>query len=71
LRGDALQLVPLTRRYHAAFQLDAPDQYGNYAIQHSSAVYVFGPKGRARIVTDATDQATLLTHDLRALIRRG
>jgi protein SCO1 len=68
LRGDATQLIPLTRRYHASFQLDAPDQYGNYAVQHSSAVYIFDPRGRARLVTDATDQARLLTHDLRALI---
>lgn len=68
LRGPAAQLLALTRRYHAGFELDPPDRDGNYAIQHSSAVYIFDAHGRARLVTDATDQSKLLSHDLRALI---
>jgi protein SCO1/2 len=68
LRGDSTQLLTLTRRYDASFRLDAPDRSGDYGVQHSSAVYIFDPKGKARLVTDATDQPKLVTHDLRALI---
>ena len=68
LRGDDSQLRALTRRYDASFQIDAPDRSGNYSVQHSSAVYIFDSKGKARLVTDATDQNGLITHDLRALI---
>lgn len=68
LSGNDAELQSLTRRYHASFRLDAPDGRGNYAVEHSNSVYVFGPAGRARLVTDATDQPNLITHDLRELI---
>ena len=68
LRGDSRQLLAVTQRYHAAFELAAPDRQGNYSVQHSSAVYIFDTKGRARLVTDATDQPGLIAHDLRALL---
>lgn len=68
LRGNSMQLLALAHRYHAAFQLGAHDQNGDYSVQHSSAVYIFDTNGRARLVTDATDQPQLITHDLRALI---
>lgn len=67
LRGDGPQLARLTGRYHAAFHLDVPDPSGAYAVEHSSAVYIFDPKGHARVVADATDSAQLITHDLRVL----
>ncbi|MGH8260633.1 MAG: SCO family protein [Steroidobacteraceae bacterium] len=68
LRGDDEQLLSVTRRYHASFKLDPPDRDGNYAVDHSSAVYVFDPKGRARLIADPEDQPKVITHDLRALI---
>lgn len=68
LRGDDEQLASVTRRYHASFRLDPPERDGDYTVQHSNSVYIFDPSGRARLVTDAADKPSLITHDLRALI---
>jgi protein SCO1/2 len=68
LRGDDAQLQPLTKRYDTSFHRDTPDRDGNYAVQHSSAVYIFDAKGRARLLTDGTDKPAEITHDLHELI---
>ena len=68
LRGDIGELTSLTGRYHASFKLDPPERDGNYTVEHSNSVYIFDPAGRVRLLTDATDKPTLITHDLRALI---
>ena len=68
LRGDDAQLRPLIMRYDASFHRDAPDRDGNYAVQHSSSVYIFDAKGHARLLTDGTDKPTEITHDLHELI---
>ena len=70
LRGQDHALLALTRRYRVAFHLDQPDQYGNYAVEHSSAVFVFDQKGRARLLagSSAEYKPADITQDLRRLI---
>jgi protein SCO1/2 len=68
LRAADAQLRPLATRYDANFHRDASDRDGNYAVQHSSAVYIFDEQGRARLLTDGTDKPAQITHDLHELI---
>jgi protein SCO1 len=42
LRGDQAELARLSRRYRIAYHYEKPDKYGNYEVDHSSAVFVFG-----------------------------
>ena len=68
LRGPDSELIPLTRRYRVAFHRDAPDQYGNYAVEHSSAVFIFDRRGRVRLLASSSDGAAAVTTDLRRLV---
>ncbi|XKH01678.1 SCO family protein [Marinobacter nauticus] len=50
LTGTEPQLRALSKRYRTTFGYDEPDANGNYNVSHSSAVYVFDHKGRARLL---------------------
>ncbi len=68
LRGPDSELIPFTRRYRIAFHRDAPDPYGNYAVEHSSAVFIFDQRGRVRLLAESDDRPAAITQDLRRLI---
>jgi protein SCO1/2 len=68
LRGADSALLPLARRYRIAFHRDPPDQYGNYAVQHSSAIFIFDQKGRARLLAGDTDKPAAIAQDLSRLV---
>ncbi|HUN25091.1 MAG TPA: SCO family protein [Steroidobacteraceae bacterium] len=67
LRGAGDALTALTKRYRVAFHLEPPDRNGYYAVDHSSAVFVFDVNGRARLLGQETDGAAKFTQDLRRL----
>jgi protein SCO1/2 len=69
LRGGDSALKPLTRRYRIAYHADPPDSYGNYAVEHSSAVFIFDQKGRARLLALSGDAPASITQDLSRLLR--
>jgi len=69
LRGDDDMLTRLAKRYRISYHRDPPDQYGNYSVEHSSAVFIFDQKGYARLLTGETDPPTTVTQDLSRLIR--
>jgi protein SCO1/2 len=71
LRGDDEALRPLIRRYRVAYHRDEPDQNGNYAVEHSSIVFVFDAQGRARLLARDSDPPEAVAQDLRRLIRGG
>ena len=50
LTGDDGQLTSLTKRYRVAYRRDAPDVNGDYAVYHSSAVFVFDADGRVTVL---------------------
>lgn len=50
LRGTAAALERLARRYRVGYSREKPDADGNYAMSHSSGVFVFDPAGRARLL---------------------
>ena len=68
LRGDDRVLTALTKRYRVAYHREAPDSHGYYAVDHSSAVFIFDAQGRSRLLAREGDSAQIIAHDLRLLI---
>ena len=70
LRGDDEALRPLIRRYRVAYHRDPPDQNGNYAVEHSSIVFVFDANGRARLLARDSDAPDAVAQDLHRLLQK-
>lgn len=68
LRGDPAQLTDLSKRYRIAYHYEKPDKYGNYEVDHSSAVFVFDGSGRARLLAQSDNTAQQVASDLRRLL---
>jgi protein SCO1/2 len=68
LCGDDAALDALARRYRVAYHREPPDSRGYYAVDHSSAVFVFDRHGRARLLADQKSMPTIIGADLRRLI---
>jgi protein SCO1 len=68
LRGDDAELSRLARRYRVAYRLEPPDADGDYAVDHSSAVFIFDAEGRARLLAHAEDTPEMIAADLARLI---
>lgn len=68
LRGNEAALDALTRRYRVVYSLDKPDAQGNYAVNHSSAVFIFDGSGRARLLASSSSKAPEITRDLHRLL---
>ncbi len=68
LTGSDAQLTSVTRRYRVAYRRDPPNSDGDYAVYHSSAVFVFDGQGRARLLATPSSANDGLAEDLRALI---
>jgi protein SCO1 len=71
LRGDDEALRPLIRRYRIGYHRDPPDRNGNYAVEHSSVVFVFDQQGRARLLGRESDPPDQVAQDLRRLLQAG
>lgn len=68
LRGDDTALNALTRRYRVAYHREKPDAHGYYAVDHSSAVFIFDRTGDARLLAGSTSGAAAIAADLRRLL---
>ena len=68
LRGDQAELTDLGKRYRIAYHYEKPDKYGNYEVDHSSAVFVFDRDGRARLLAQEDTPAQQFASDLRRLL---
>ena len=69
LTGTEPQLRELAKRYRTTFGYDEPGPDGNYAVSHSSAIYVFDRDGSARLLIRPDLKAEEIRHDLVALIQ--
>ncbi len=69
LTGTEPALRQLAKRYRTTFGYDEPDERGNYAVSHSSAVYVFDRQGEARLLFQSGVSAEQITEDLTQLAR--
>lgn len=68
LRGDDASLNALTRRYRVAYHREKPDAHGDYAVDHSSAIFVFDQKGEARLLAEESAGSKTIASDLRRLL---
>ncbi|MGH8289321.1 MAG: SCO family protein [Steroidobacteraceae bacterium] len=68
LRGDQAELTTLSKRYRIAYHDEKPDKYGNYEVDHSSAVFIFDGDGRARLLAQTDNTAQQVASDLRRLL---
>tara|TARA_R110001583_G_scaffold78827_1_gene213450 strand:- start:497 stop:1120 length:624 start_codon:yes stop_codon:yes gene_type:complete len=69
LTGDEPQLRQLAKRYRTTFGYEEPGPDGNYAVSHSSAIYVFDREGDPRLLMRSDLSAEEIRHDLVALIQ--
>jgi len=67
LTGTEPELRALSKRYRTTFGYDEPDDRGNYNVSHSSAVYAFDRRGRARLLLRSDLSADQLSEDLAQL----
>ena len=74
LRGTPDQLVALARRFRLVYSVRPSPDPAAYEVTHSSAIYVFGPTGAARLLIPSLDTAhpdiTGTVADLRRLVGR-
>jgi protein SCO1 len=68
LRPDPSELTELSQRYRVAYHYEKPDKYGNYEVDHSSAIFVFDGDGRARLLGQSDNTAQQVASDLRRLL---
>jgi len=68
LRPDPQALTDLSKRYRIAYHYEKPDKYGNYEVDHSSAVFIFDGDGRARLLALSDNTAQQVASDLRRLL---
>lgn len=69
LTGTPAQIEEVARRYRVAYQQEQKRVSGSYEVMHSSAIYLFDAKGRARFMATSTDSAENIAHDLCLLLR--
>jgi len=67
LVGSTEQTMALTKRYRVAFGHDQPDANGDYAVFHSSAVYVFDARGKVRLLFTSSNTPAQILADLKQL----
>mgnify|MGYP000585964266 CR=1 FL=1 len=65
--ADVETLRALTKRYRATFGYDAPNEFGDYNVSHSSAMYVFDADGNARALFRPSDSVAAMAADLRRI----
>lgn len=71
LTGSQDELAELAKRYRAFYQREAPasaGSTGNYEVTHSSAIYIFGRNGHARLLATPGSTNDQILHDLKILV---
>jgi protein SCO1/2 len=68
LTGAIKQIDALTRRYRVIYSYGKPDAQGNYVVDHSAGVYIFGRSGRIHLLGSDTNPPAAFVHDLKQLI---
>ena len=71
LTGSDKQIRAMTKAYRVVFNREPADKYGNYEVGHSSAVFIFDRRGRARLISTSADNIDAMTHDLTQLVKES
>lgn len=68
LTGTQDQIAALAKRYRAFYKRQAPKTpSGNYEVDHSAAIYIFGRQDHARLLATPSDPLSAIEHDLKIL----
>lgn len=71
LRGSQSELAPLVKRYRAIYEIEKPiPPDGDYAMSHSSGIYIFGPKGKIRLLASEGSTVAEMAHDVKLLVKQ-
>lgn len=72
LTGTQSELKAVTKRYRVAYSYGKgyPDKK-DYVVNHSASIYVFDPKGNARLLIDQQETSAQITADLKQLIAQS
>jgi protein SCO1 len=68
LRPDQDELTALSKRYRIGYHYEKPDRYGNYEVDHSSAVFIFDGSGHARLLALTDNTSQQVASDLHRLL---
>lgn len=68
LTGTQDQLKTLSKRYRVTYGYGDPNDNGFYLVSHSSAIFVFGPQDKARLLVNQNESVDELTADLKKLL---
>lgn len=68
LRGDTAQLTDMIKRYRVTYHYQSPYPHGDYEVDHSTGVFIFGPQGRARLLAQTGAPAAIIAADLHHLL---
>jgi protein SCO1/2 len=68
LTGTMDQIQDVAKRYHVAFNYGKKDQYGNYVVDHSAAIYIFSKDGRGTLIGSDQSLVKSIVHDVRQLL---
>ncbi|MEP4545235.1 MAG: SCO family protein [Saccharospirillum sp.] len=71
LTGTESQLSDLVKRMRATYGYGEPDDNGNYAVSHSSAIYGFDSQGNAQVLMKSDQPASDISHDIERLLQRS
>jgi protein SCO1/2 len=67
LVGSQADVEALAKRYRSAFTREPDRGDGNYDVSHSSAIYLFDGKGKARLLATPSASQDDIVHDLHLL----
>ncbi len=68
LTGNQDQLKALTKRYRVTYGYGEPNDNGFYLVSHSSAIFVYGPDNRSRLLINQQESVDEITADLKTLL---
>lgn len=70
LTGSQKELKWLANRYRISYSYDTPGKNGFYLVNHSSAVFVFDGRGKARLLLKQDENSKEIAEDLAHLIKQ-
>lgn len=68
LSGTAEQLEKTAKSFKVYYAKASGKTGSNYAVSHSSRIYIIDQKGRARVLLDSTKPAKDIAHDIEQLL---
>ncbi|MEO7243742.1 MAG: SCO family protein [Rubrivivax sp.] len=69
LRGDPSETTAIAKEFKFFHAAHAHDAHGDYAVDHGSAIYVYGPQGRRRLLMNGPRNVDAMAADVSMLLR--